>query len=109
MKTNYSQSFAISLKGHDAFQIYVVICEDDKFVYLSDGKHRKVSNPKKKKKKHIKCFYANKISEYISEETPITDGRLRRAIRSFKSDNEKLICEVSEILTPNAERRNYSG
>ena len=93
MKTNYSQSFAISLKGHDKGTVYVIVSEENDFVYLSDGKHRKVSNPKKKKKRHIKCLGANKISEYISEETPITDGRLRRAIRSFMADNESLFTE----------------
>lgn len=85
MKSNYSRLFAISTKGHDTGAVYVVLSEDDDYVFLADGKHRKVNNPKRKKKKHIKCCGANRISEYISEETPITDGRLRRAIRNFKA------------------------
>lgn len=98
MKTNYSQRFAISLKGHDKGTVYVIVSEENGYVYLCDGKIRKILNPKKKKKRHIKCLGANKISEYISEETPITDGRLRRAIRSFKTDNVKLF-EESEKET----------
>ncbi len=94
MKNNYSQSFAVSKKGHDAKTVYVVLAEDDRYVYLADGKHRRVSSPKKKKKKHIICVFANKLSEYISEETPITDGRLRRAIREFTVENTETVEKI---------------
>ena len=96
IKKTYSQIFAISLKGHDTGTVYAVLCEDDSFVYLADGKLRKVSNPKKKNKKHIKCFCANKLSEYIFDETPITDGRLRRAIRAFKDSMKDVSSESRE-------------
>ena len=88
--TEHSQYFAVSLCGNDKDRIYVVLYEKDGYVFLADGKRRKVSNPKKKKKKHIKCFEANKLIEYISEETPVTDGRLRRAIKSFVDSNTDL-------------------
>jgi len=96
IKKTYSQNFAISLKGHDKGTVYAVMNEDNRFVYLSDGRLRKVSNPKKKNKKHIKCFEANKLSEYILIDSPITDGRLRRAIRTFKESFNNVSFESRE-------------
>ncbi len=48
--------FAISLAGHDKGQIYVIIRQDDEYVYLADGNCRPVEKPKKKKKKHIQLI-----------------------------------------------------
>lgn len=45
--------FAFSKSGHDKGRMYLIIGEDDEYVYLADGRIRTVDNPKKKKKKHI--------------------------------------------------------
>ncbi len=97
MKKIYSQYFAVSIKGHDKGLVYAILREENEYVFLADGRHRKIESPKKKKKKHIICLCENKLSEYISEETPITDGRLRRAIQSFKRDNDNIISEISIV------------
>ena len=86
MKKIYSGCFAVSKKGHDAGVLYAVLSEDDQFVFLANGKERKADNPKRKKKKHVECLFESKLCEYISFGTPITDGRLRRAVRQFRED-----------------------
>ena len=73
MKKTYSGCFALSLKGRDKGTIYVVSAEDGDFVHLINGKQRKVSKPKIKRKKHIMCFFDNKLSKYISEDARILD------------------------------------
>jgi hypothetical protein len=65
INVNDSQYFAVSLCGNDKGRVYVVLYEENGYVFLADGKHRKISAPKKKKKKHIKAFYANKLIGYI--------------------------------------------
>ena len=42
----YIGCFATSIAGHDHNNIYVIIDADDEYVYLVDGKIRKVNNPK---------------------------------------------------------------
>ena len=42
--------FAVSLAGHDKGQMYVIIKEDNEYLYLSDGKLRHLDNLKKKKR-----------------------------------------------------------
>ena len=42
-----------SVAGHDKGKFYIVVSEDEKNVFLCDGKTNLLSSPKKKKKKHI--------------------------------------------------------
>ena len=44
----------ISLAGHDKGKIFTVVKTEDDFAYLTDGKTRKLSDPKKKSVKHLK-------------------------------------------------------
>ena len=47
-------SVVVSKMGHDAGKVYVIvdICGD--FALVADGKTRKITNPKKKRLKHLK-------------------------------------------------------
>lgn len=47
---------AWSRAGHDAGKLYVIIEADEQYVYLADGKNRRLENPKKKKRKHIQVM-----------------------------------------------------
>lgn len=47
---------AVSRAGHDKADIYVIIAEEDEYVYLADGGNRTVDRPKKKNKKHIQTI-----------------------------------------------------
>ena len=53
----------VSVMGHDEGKRFLVIREEDAFVYLSDGKSRTMKSPKKKKKKHVEM-----CEEHISEQ-----------------------------------------
>ena len=44
---------AKSKAGHDKNNVYIVIGEEDRYVYLADGEVRTWEKPKKKKKKHV--------------------------------------------------------
>ena len=64
-------NLAKSKAGHDKYKIYVIIRENDEYVYLSDGDLKKIDNPKKKNKKHvqpIKCDNADCVNNEIIRE-----------------------------------------
>ncbi|MBR5153131.1 MAG: KOW domain-containing RNA-binding protein [Clostridia bacterium] len=42
-----------SLAGHDKGQLFLVVRREGKYLFLCDGKQRKVIEPKKKKEKHV--------------------------------------------------------
>lgn len=76
---------AYSRAGHDKGNLYVIIEADKEYVYLVDGIRRKISNPKKKKSKHIQII--NDIPEIIREcmnsGKKVTDEDIKRSIKIF--------------------------
>jgi ribosomal protein L14E/L6E/L27E len=72
-----------SKAGRDKGKYFVVIkAEDSEFVYICDGKLRKVDKPKKKKIKHLaKTSYASKlIKDKLEASERVTNPELRRVI-----------------------------
>lgn len=80
-----TEMFAISKAGHDKGQMYVILKEEGKYLYLVDGKTRGVDNPKKKKKKHVqpvKTGADEKLAEKIKDMRTIYNEEIRFAIKS---------------------------
>lgn len=46
-------SLVYSIAGRDKGSLFLVIKRDGDFIYLADGKLRRIENPKKKKLKHV--------------------------------------------------------
>jgi len=46
-------SFVLSTSGHDKNRVHIVINSTDDYVFIVDGRERKIEKPKKKKVKHI--------------------------------------------------------
>ncbi len=66
-----------SCAGRDKGNFLVVVSMDECFVYLADGKERKLASPKKKRIKHVK--FTNTVIDTES----LTDKKLRSVIREF--------------------------
>ena len=58
--------FATSKAGHDKGRLYVVVAQEDDFVYLSDGRLKGPDRPKKKRRKHIQPINA-RVEESLLE------------------------------------------
>ena len=72
---------AASKAGHDRDKVYVIIEEDDEYVYLADGRGRTADRPKKKNKRHIQ------IIKKIQMEKPqggYRDLEIKRTIPCFR-------------------------
>lgn len=49
--------FAEALSGRDANRVFMIVgCEGDDYLYIADGKHRRVEKPKLKKAKHLRIL-----------------------------------------------------
>lgn len=77
-----------SVAGRDSGNIFLVMKVENEFCYLADGKRRKVSNPKKKKLKHVKpaMKVAETLREKISLDLRPTNAEIRRCIRELMED-----------------------
>lgn len=68
--------------GHDAGKIYVIMDVKDEYVYLSDGRIRKMANPKKKKSKHIQLI-GRQYDVSLAD-----DAQIRRILKEFNKEEE---------------------
>ncbi len=74
-----------SKAGRDKGEIFLVIDVKREFVFLVNGKVRKVLNPKKKNIKHIKLVSAeslNGLAERIQSGQPVGNERVKKEIKS---------------------------
>lgn len=78
---------ASSKAGHDKDKIYVIIKEDSEYVWLADGKIKTISNPKKKRKKHIqpiKYFINGEMRTSLLEGKAVSDLEIMMILKNYK-------------------------
>lgn len=77
---------AISKSGHDKGRVYVIVGEDQRFVWLADGKIRTVDHPKKKNIRHIQpvTHLPEEVSALLGNAEPVSDLAVKRAIGIWK-------------------------
>lgn len=71
----------ISSAGHDQGRYMVVTGDDGGFVYVADGKERKLQSPKRKNIKHVR------YTENTIELSGLTDRKLRQTLRALATRN----------------------
>ncbi|MGN0688552.1 MAG: hypothetical protein ACI4KA_10655 [Oscillospiraceae bacterium] len=79
----------ISSAGHDSGGWFVVTGTDGRYVYIADGKERKLDAPKRKNTRHIRR------TEVTLDISAMTDKALRRALNALRKQS---ITEESEKL-----------
>lgn len=78
---------ATSKAGHDKAEVYVIVAEDEKYVYLCDGRLRPLEKPKKKSRKHIQII-KTKVNEDLQE-------RLRNGMTVYNEEIKRMIKEFN--------------
>lgn len=79
--------FASSLAGHDKGKIYLIVDEKDDYVYLADGFLKTLSQPKKKKRKHIQLTNVTceqSLFDKLLNKEVVYDDELKRAIKVYR-------------------------
>lgn len=79
---------AKSKSGHDRNQVYVIICQDDEYVYLSDGRLKTLDKLKKKNRKHIQiiCKPQQNILEKLQKGQKLENEEIKRAIKLYHKE-----------------------
>ena len=84
----------VSLAGRDKGQLFFVIDTDDHFVYLADGKGRRLESPKRKKRRHVRKLPQTdtRVAEKIRNGDKVLNSELRRELaaygQKFNSQNQ---------------------
>ena len=78
-------SLVVSKAGRDQGQLFYVIDADEQFVYLADGKSRRLEKPKRKKRKHVQQVprTESRIAENIRNGEKVLNSELRKELASF--------------------------
>lgn len=84
---NTKGTVVISSAGHDHGHWFVITGADERYVFIADGKERKLDAPKKKNIRHVR--YTNSSLELDG----LTDKKLRSALRALSAQS---IAEESE-------------
>lgn len=66
-----------AVAGRDSGRYFIVVDYEDNFVWISDGKTRKLESPKKKKIKHLH------FTDTVAEIDKITNRKLKVYLDSF--------------------------
>lgn len=79
-----------SIAGHDKGGYFFIFREEGEYIYLVDGKYRRLDCPKKKKKKHVEALLWEKHSSElkIGENKNVTDEAIKHFIRCFKREEQ---------------------
>ena len=78
-------SLIVSKAGRDKGQLFYVVDADEQYVYLADGKSRKLEKPKRKKRKHIEQIprTESRIAEKIRNGEKVLNSELRKELASY--------------------------
>ena len=73
-----------SLAGHEKDRLYIIIRQDEEYVWLVDGRNRTMEKPKKKKKKHIQVIHriSEPVKKMLESGETLSDEMIIQAIQS---------------------------
>lgn len=84
---------ATSKAGHDKTEVYVIVAEDEKYIYLCDGRLKPLEKPKKKSRKHIQIIKA-KVNEDLQERLvkgmTVYNEEIKRMIKEFNQKDREV-------------------
>ena len=71
--------------GRDKNKYFIIVKTEDRFVYICDGKTRKIQKPKKKKLKHVTLMgYAQEdICTRLKSGEQITNSEISRCLKEY--------------------------
>ena len=77
---------AVAMAGHDKGHAYIIIKEENGFVYLADGELKTLANPKKKSMKHVQInqkYSTQEIAEKLQCGEKLYDHEIKRTMKLF--------------------------
>ena len=87
----------VSLAGRDKGQFFFVVDTDGDYVLIADGKGRRLEQPKRKKRKHVRKLPQTdtRVAEKIRNGDKVLNSELRRELaaygQKFNSQNQGVI------------------
>ena len=73
--------------GHDREDLFLVLREEGDFLWLVDGKRRKLETPKKKRRKHVASagVWTHPVAVRVKDGAPVLDSEIRAALAEARN------------------------
>lgn len=88
---SHVSDIVLSLSGRDKGKRFVVLVEDDTYLFLADGKGRRAEKPKRKKRKHT--AHEGTCDEWTRERMfvngRLTNSEIRKALAQRAGDTDE--------------------
>lgn len=76
----------ISTRGRDKGGVFAVIKTDEQYVYIADGRHRKIQSAKKKLVKHVQVLDGEKVTGTTNKALWKSLSAYRDAVRHYTKE-----------------------
>ena len=79
-----------SKSGHDKGDVQLIHSIKGEYLYLVDGKRRKLEKPKKKKKMHVQptSYIEVEVAEKLQQKCYILDAEIAKALKKYQKKQE---------------------
>ncbi len=84
MEKSVEGLFAISKCGHDKGKLYVIVRQDERYVYVADGVLKLLESPKRKNRKHIQIINKKAVNLEMPEVQGLSNENIKRAIKLYR-------------------------
>lgn len=76
-----------SAAGHDRGDLFLVCRAEGDFLWLADGKRRKIETPKKKRRKHVVSagVWTHPVIGRMKDGEPVLDSEVRGALAALRN------------------------
>lgn len=83
MKDKLLGGFCLASSGHDSGSVYIIVGTENGNYLVSDGKLKKIENPKKKNPKHVHLLEAinEEIHTKLCNGSRVSNEEVKRAIK----------------------------
>lgn len=75
-----------SKSGHDKGDVQMIVAVEGEYLFLADGRRRKLEKPKRKKKMHVQpTFYVeNEVAAKLQEGAYVLDADIKKALKKYR-------------------------
>lgn len=75
-----------SKSGHDKGDVQMIVAVEEEYLFLADGRRRKLEKPKRKKKMHVQpTFYVEKdVAAKLQKGEYLLDAEIKKALKKYQ-------------------------
>lgn len=77
-----------SKSGHDKGDVQMIVAVEGEYLFLADGKRRKLEKPKRKKMLHVQPTFhvEEEVAAKLQEGAYVLDADIKKALKKYRTE-----------------------